>query len=486
MTEDQVKPIAKAAAWREAFFTGMGVLFALALVFPMLTFGAVEFEPLAVITIVMTISAAMVCWRPFLHPRISWMAGAALISLVVLVVVQYGQSLRFPNNPWEHPAWSYVRALVGPVDGAASVIPEQTRADIITWVPILTFIVALHLFNRRRDAFLLLSMLSHLVVGVAVISLCQFLFAPTTVGFEAKTAYIGSLTGFYINRNSAGTFFGMGIVINVGLLNYYLQNSSLMAFARKIVTPERLSRAEKTTLLLLIGVLIEVLALAATQSRGATASVFLGLLCLAWLFNRRKRSGHRSRSRLARLALIVSLMSIVAVVVAQETVYRMSAQSVDQARLCTYAATAKAVGDNWPLGSGFGSFADVFPAYRIPQCSGIEGVWDAAHNSYLEGALGLGTVFVVVLSVALAMLIWAFVTGLLERHSYRFAPAIGLASLVVVGLHSLIDFSLQIPGNALFFAALLAGCVTISLGERHSPKPMSDTPEQTPWAAHQS
>jgi hypothetical protein len=486
VTEHQEKAMLRAAPWRRAFFTIMRVVFSLVLIFPMLTFGAVDFEPLAVITMLIVISAVMVCWRPIQHLRVSFIAGMALVCFIVLALVQYGQSLRFPNNPWEHPAWVYVRALVGPVDGAASVIPEQTRADIIVWSPLLTFVVALHLFNRRREAFLLLSMLSHLVVGVAVISLCQFLFAPMTLGFETKTAYIGSLTGLYVNRNSAGTFFGMGIVINAGLLVFYLQNSSLGAFARKIFTPDRLTSTEKTTLSLLIGMMIEVLALAATQSRGATASTFLGLMCLAWLLNQRKRSGHRPKARWRRFVLIASLMLIVTVVVAQEAVYRMGAQSVDQARLCTYASTAQAVRDNWPLGSGFGSFADVFPAYRSPQCSGIEGVWDAAHNSYLEGALGLGVVFVAVLAVALAILGWALVTGLHERRSYRFAPAIGLASLVLVAVHSLIDFSLQIPGNALFLAALLAGCVTISLGGKTSFEPNADNVEQATWAADQS
>jgi hypothetical protein len=485
----------RVAAWQQAFFTGMRIVFCLVLIFPMLTFGAVEFEPLAVITMVIAISAVLVCWRPIQHPRLSFIAGVALLCLMVLAAVQYGQSLRFPHSPWEHPAWAYVRALVGPVDGAASVTPEQTRADIILWSPLLIFIVALHLFSRRREAFLLLSILSHLVVVVTVISLCQFLFAPMSVGFETKTAYISSLTGFYVNRNSAGTFFGMGIIINAGLLAFYLQNSTLAAFARKIFIPERLSHAEKTTLFLMVGLFIDVLALAATQSRGATASVFIGLICLVWLFNQRKRSrrrsSHQSGARWGRFAFIVSMMSIVAVVVAQETIYRMGAQSVDQARLCTYASTAKAVWDNWPLGSGFGSFADVFPAYRSAQCSGIEGVWDAAHDSYLEGALGLGIAFVAVLAVALVTLVWALVTGLRERRKHRFAPVIGLASLLVVALHSLIDFSLQIPGNALFFAALLAACLTLSLGERTSAKPtsdqkMSDPSEQAPWAAYQS
>lgn len=470
-TEHQGTAMSRAVAWRGAFFAAMRIVFGLSLVFPMLTLGAVDFEPLAIITIVMAISAALVCCRPIPDWRVSVLAVVALGCLAVLAVAQYAQSLRFPGNPLEHPAWHYVRALVGPVDGAASVTPEQTRADIILWSPLLAFVVALHLFNRPREAFRLMSFLSHLVMGVAAISLCQFLFAPMTVGFETKTAYIGSLTGFYVNRNSAGTFFGLGIVINVGLLIFYLQNSSLAAFTRKIFTPERLTRAEKTTLYLLIGLLIEVLALAATQSRGATVSLFVGLVCLAWLFSRGTRSRRRRHGRLVRFALIVSLMSIVAVVVAQEVIYRLGAQSVDQARLCTYVSTVRAVWDNWPRGSGFGNFADVFPAYRSPACSGIDGVWDAAHNSYVEGALGLGVVFVAVLCVALVTLGWVFVTGLRERRGHRFAPAIGLASLVLVGLHSLVDFSLQIPANALFLAALLAGCVTMSLGEKTSSEP---------------
>lgn len=477
-------------SWRQFFLISMRAVFGLVLIFPMLTFGAVDFEPMAVITMLIAISAGLMCWRPIQYPRVSCIAGVALLCLVALALGQYAQSLRFLENPWEHPAWRYVRSLVGPVDGAVSVIPEQTKADIILWSPLLTFVVALHLFNRRSEASLLLSALAYLVAGVAAVSLSQFMFAPMTVGFETKTAYVGSLTGFYINRNSAGTFFGMGIVINAGLLAFRLQDSSLGAFARSLLKPDRLSNAGKKTLYMMIGLIVDVLALAATQSRGATVSVFLGLICLAWLFNLGGRRGARSalktRSRWGRFGLIVSAMAIAAVVVAQEAIYRMGAQSVDQARLCTYASTARAVRENWPLGAGFGSFTDIFPIYRSPECSGINGVWDAAHNSYLEGALGLGVVFVAVLVVAFAALGWALVTGLIERSRYRFAPIMGFASLLVVALHSLIDFSLQIPGNALFLAALLAGCVTISLEDRSSLDPLANKSERATKSVYQS
>lgn len=444
------------------FLTGMRVVFVVTLIFPMLTFGAVELEPLAMNTLVTSVSLVLLCWRPIRQRRIAFIAGIALVCILTLGAGEYAQSLRFAGNPIEHPAWEYVRTLVGSVDGAVSVIPEQTRADIIAWSPVLTFILALHLFNRRTEAFLLIRILSHLVMGVAVISLVQFFFTPMIVGFETKTAYVGSLTGFYINRNSAGTFFGIGIVITVGLMAFHLRNSRPSEVFRKTLTPDRLTGSERAALYLSVGMMMEIFALAATQSRGATVATFVALVYLTWIFSRGGRSVNQTRIRWARFAIVSGLISIISVIVAQEAIYRFNAQSVDQARLCTYASTWQAVRDNWPWGAGFGSFAAVFPAYRSPQCSGIEGIWDAAHNSYLEGALGLGAWFVVVVVVAYAALGWAFTVGLRERRSHRFAPAIGIAALLLAGLHSLIDFSLQIPGNALFLAALLAACVTIS------------------------
>ncbi len=41
-----------------------------------------------------------------------------------------------------------------------------------------------------------------------------------------------------------------------------------------------------------------------------------------------------------------------------------------------------------------------------------------------------------------------------------------LGAMVLVGLHGLVDFSLQIPGMAAYFATYLAAATTISLGRR--------------------
>ena len=40
----------------------------------------------------------------------------------------------------------------------------------------------------------------------------------------------------------------------------------------------------------------------------------------------------------------------------------------------------------------------------------------------------------------------------------------GLAALILASLHSIVDFSLQIPGVGVYFAAIMAATVTVSLG----------------------
>lgn len=457
-----------AALWQAVGLTIARGLFGLALLVPMLTSGGVEYGPLCAIGLLVSASAVLVCRRPLASPHIGWIAAVALTCLAGLLAVEFLQSLRFVDNAAAHPAWTAVAEFVGPVGRAISVAPETTRADLVAWSPLLAFVAALHLYNRTSEAFRLIRSLSALNIAVTVVGLVQFVFFPDSLGFGAKEHYQGSLTGLYVNRNSAGTFFGLGIVIDLGLIAFHLRETSPANLVRRIVGGRRLTAEERKAAYLAGFTLLQVLALGATQSRGAAAATFIAILALvASLAPRHRVSAARPHTPLPagwkRLLLAGCLASAGAVLAAQEAVYRMSAQSVDEARLCTYASAWHAVVDSWPWGHGFGSFQQVFPAYRAWQCAGIDGIWDAAHNSYLEGALGLGLTFVIAVATAIAVLAWVLWNGLRQRRRHRFAPAVGIASLILVGLHSLVDFSMQVPGNALFVAALLAASVTISL-----------------------
>jgi O-antigen ligase len=168
----------------------------------------------------------------------------------------------------------------------------------------------------------------------------------------------------------------------------------------------------------------------------------------------------RTAAALAGVLLIVGLFALFA----GRSLHRMEAQSAADARWCSFASTIEAIEDHPWLGTGFAAFQDVFPTYRKAECAGIHGVWDRAHNFFLEGYLGLGLPFAIALCAGYGALVGVGLRGLRRRRRLRFAPAMGLASLLLASLHAIVDFSPQIPGFAVYFAAVMASTLTISSG----------------------
>jgi O-antigen ligase len=212
------------------------------------------------------------------------------------------------------------------------------------------------------------------------------------------------------------------------------------------------------------------MALFLTQSRGAVGATFVACVAAAALFTTRRLtadkpneefvSWRRYATLIAGLVVVVGLFALFA----GRSMYRMEEQGSDDGRWCSFASTIAAIKDNWIFGTGLGAFQDVFPVYRDSDCAGIFGVWERAHNFFLEGYLGLGLPFVAALAIGYSILVGIFIRGIRIRHKFRFIPVTGLAVLILASLHSIVDFSLQIPGVGAYFAAIMAATVTVSLG----------------------
>ncbi len=104
------------------------------------------------------------------------------------------------------------------------------------------------------------------------------------------------------------------------------------------------------------------------------------------------------------------------------------------------------------LGTGLGSFDAAFPAWRS-EALGMFGIWEQAHSSPLELAVEMGIpVTVVVLAAWLAVMRRLWMRAWQSRGG---SLQTGFACVALLGtLHSCIDFSLQLPGFAAFFAAI--------------------------------
>ena len=110
------------------------------------------------------------------------------------------------------------------------------------------------------------------------------------------------------------------------------------------------------------------------------------------------------------------------------------------------------------LGYGYGTFSAVFPMFRDDSL-GILGIWDRAHNTYLEIFQGLGLLFGAMLIACVVVLVWECVKGARTRRRDATIPAIAASVSLLVGAHALIDFSLQLQAVTLTYMAVLGAGV---------------------------
>ena len=107
------------------------------------------------------------------------------------------------------------------------------------------------------------------------------------------------------------------------------------------------------------------------------------------------------------------------------------------------------------LGFGGGSFEAAFTLFHAPSLS-PEVRWDHAHSTYLTLWTEYGIIIGSLPLVTLAFLGWKAWRRLGNELPRADLAAAALGSLLVVAIHSLVDFSLEIHAVALLFVAVLA------------------------------
>ena len=136
----------------------------------------------------------------------------------------------------------------------------------------------------------------------------------------------------------------------------------------------------------------------------------------------------------------------------------------DQGRVAVDVIMLRSIFDAPLLGYGYGTFIDVFPMFRDQSIS-MEGIWEFAHNTYLEVFQGLGLVFGSMLVACVVLLVLKCVNGAINRQD-SMTPQVATSVAILVGVQALVDFSLQMQAVTLTFMALLGAGVAQSESSR--------------------
>jgi hypothetical protein len=465
-----------------AFFTGA---FLLVIIVTLLFFGSVGTAPFTVVATAMFALATAVALLFGEPERVRGPFKIALALLLILAAWTFIQTLNLPSDIQTVSTWHTAHALLGIEQNSISAAPADTlEAMLRIAMPLVTFIVALILSSTDDRARLLITCLGFIGGVIGLFGLLQFLISPTTLIVVEKHFYADSLTTVFVNRNTAATFLGATILTLSVLAWEKAQKVNVRQALMKIQdwrSPRGGGMIRTIIYLILLGASLAALLL--TKSRAGIGSTFVALLYLtpfmAMNWNRERKTvfGNSSlirRRNILRWAIASVVVLIVFLLLSGQVFLRAEVRGSDDARFCILPGIFRALSQHYMLGTGFGTFQWIFPAYRDPDC-GIWGVWDRAHNSYIEGTLNLGIVFPITLLIGFATLVFFLWQGMRGRKKLKHYPALGFAMLILVVLHSAIDFSLQIPGFAVFFSALMAPIVSISLGRRSAPRTQSSS-----------
>jgi hypothetical protein len=364
------------------------------------------------------------------------------------------------------------------VGHAVSVAPGLTRATIFTTaLPFLFYFASLSHFAGKGQGLKLLRLLAIFGGCFAAFGMLQLLLFPDSYFFVEKSAYRESLTGPFVNRNNAGTFLGVASMAALGSL---IDSRRRLGGNHSVfghIADRRNSRAERLGLLgYLLIFLICLHALFLTTSRGALAATLLGYMFLVpWmvvrghylldLVPRQIGGGKIAKFYTVPICAAAGLMLVllVAGVFGGQALYRLGQQSVDAGRVCIYISSARAFLDNWLFGTGFGTFEVVFPLYRTDGCGFVGLSFLRAHNSYLEGLLGLGLPFIPLFLAVTFHLIGTLWSGFKNRERLKFLSIIGGGAIITVYSHAMLDFSVQIPAVAAYVTLLIAAISIVCL-----------------------
>lgn len=423
-----------------------------ALVLAPLVFGSVD--PFWVVTWTIVLSVSALCGLAIPvgagQKRILAIFLAICCAYVLVAVAQIVPNL---IGSLVDPIWQRANDLLGlGVPSRISSRAEIPPAAIGHFFLLVTsFLSGMFVGTSRSNGDVLMRFARYSILVYAFYGMAALVLTPNMVLWAPKTAYHRYLTATFVNHNTAATYFGVGSILWFCWAYLLLQSLNFSSIRLLLLMPSNERLAFKLMLRSAAG-LTCFFALLLTGSRGGLICTCLGLLVAIGLMVSGKLKAR------GWYAIGSGVVALVVLAVWLSGIGRIGSHGLfDGGRWAVYEACLELVRQRPLLGSGAGTFADLFPALRTNNVS-MWGVWDFAHSTILEIAVEMGIpIAVAVIAAAVASIFILGRSALRSRDRERSLLSAIAGIGVLSYLHATIDFSLQIPGYLVVFGIIL-GC----------------------------
>ncbi len=391
--------------------------------------------------------------RPLSRPWLIYLTALLLVPLIQLLPVTVGLWAELPGRGFYAESIRLANDSSPGLDWRAiSLIPSATEAAwLALLLPLAVFSAAMRL-DRERLLVLVLVFLGIATVQ-ALLGLIQF----------GSAAVTGSALGTYTNRNHLAGLLEMALPMALALLAATVGHTRPPHAATRHGRRKRtfrqwlarfsVTRINQTAVLGAVSLAI-LLGLVFTRSRAGVVLAMMGILLSTLMFS--YRLGGRDTYGLIGTftAAGIGLASLIGLApVLSRFTY---ADPFEDGRWKIFDATVRAIGEFFPLGSGAGTFVEVLRRFHPASFPGV--TINRAHNDYLEWLLEFGLIAGVLILVWLLFYVrqWGRVWKRGDWTIWRFAQAGAGIALLLMMLHTLVDYNLRTPANAAATALVAA------------------------------
>jgi O-antigen ligase len=302
---------------------------------------------------------------------------------------------------------------------------------------------------------------------VAFVGLLQMLSGTDKIYWfwESKYRISSCYFGPYVSHNHFAGYMEMVIPLSLGLLIAQLLNYSITHGGSWRYRLSTLDSWLSTRVLLIFAIIIMIASLFFSLSRGGIISFLLSMVLFVnfLLFSRKKR---RKTSILLISIFSISLIFLIwlgvsPIIERLSTLSDLESQSSYTYRKVVAKDTLSLIKDFPTFGCGLGNFQHLYPKYQSEEVKQF--FWDHTHNDYLEYLSEVGVIGSIIVLIGIGLFLIKVIKRWREREDpYVKGITLGvLTALIAIMCHSISDFNLHIPANAMLLAIILGLAVNV-------------------------
>jgi O-antigen ligase len=341
---------------------------------------------------------------------------------------------------------------------ALSIYPHRTKVDLVKFLSYagVFILITVEIREERR--------IKRIMAALIIAGFLEALYGlygyftgdPDILGFR-RIYEMDSATGTYVNRNHFAGYLGVVVFAGIGCLMGRVPWKAGDGYGLKHRAIDFLNTARASISgLLLVMIITMVLGISFSLSRMGVFSFIASSLLIASI----AISGRNVRP--ASVLFVILSLGLTATLwyglKPLEERYHGSLESFVGGRAVVWSATGKLIKDYPLAGTGLGTYETVFRRYKPQDFKDRLKSFEHAHNDYLEtlsevGMAGIAPVLFVGIYFPVLLL------GKRRRSRSAFAKGVslgGIGAMAYMCLHSITDFNMHIPANALAFSMVAA------------------------------